>query len=481
MKQKILLTLLIASISVSVSAQKSTAYAITASQKGGSSWTEVKLVDLTTGDEVKSIYASKDDPQIFNARTGKAIEKKNNDNVSQTKVSVYTMPGGNEIKSNDNSTTPQAIRTIINAKVNTNINTSVNTNINTHVRTFIIVSSPDKPFSTKSAALAYDKKHERLYYTPMGINQLRYIDLKSGKIFYFEDEPLGVLSGPGDISNQIPRMVTGSDGNVYALTNNGNHLIRITTNKKAEITDLGALTDDASNGNYSVHSPSGYGGDIVAAKSGELYLITANHVVFKIDMKTMTATSKGAIQGLPRGFSTNGAAVEEGTKIIVASSNSTEGYFRFDINTMSAEKVSNSGSVYNASDLANGNLITVDKKKKEDPKVEPEPEVKPDEPSASKANPAENAIVSENKISIYPNPVTSGQFKLSFNNYVAGKYQVQVMDIEGKTIYSQSVTINYKSQVSDVKLPSLTAKGNYFVKVVDENNKVINLDKLIVQ
>jgi len=26
----------------------------------------------------------------------------------------------------------------------------------------------DKPFSTNSAALAYDKKHDRLYYTPMG-------------------------------------------------------------------------------------------------------------------------------------------------------------------------------------------------------------------------------------------------------------------------------------------------------------------------
>ena len=100
--------------------------------------------------------------------------------------------------------------------------------------------------------MAYDKKHERLYYTPMGINQLRYIDLKSNKIYYFENEPFGTVSGPGDGANQICRMVIASDGNGYALTNDANHLIRFTTGKNPVITDLGALTDDASNANFPV-------------------------------------------------------------------------------------------------------------------------------------------------------------------------------------------------------------------------------------
>ena len=116
----------------------------------------------------------------------------------------------------------------------------------------------DKPFATNSAACAYDKKHDRLYYTPMGINQLRYIDLKSNtpRIYYFEDEPFGALNGPRDIPNQITRMVIASDGNGYALTNDANHLIRFTTKKSTVITDLGPLTDDPANGSVSVHNPS---------------------------------------------------------------------------------------------------------------------------------------------------------------------------------------------------------------------------------
>lgn len=34
------------------------------------------------------------------------------------------------------------------------------------------------PFATGVAAAAFDKKHNRLYYTPMFVDQLRYIDLR---------------------------------------------------------------------------------------------------------------------------------------------------------------------------------------------------------------------------------------------------------------------------------------------------------------
>src|SRR4030095_9401529 len=90
-------------------------------------------------------------------------------------------------------------------------------------------------------------------------------------------------------------------------------------------------------------------------------------------IESRTASHLGAIQGLPRGFSTNGAMVEEGSKVIVCSSESTEGYFRFDLNTLQAERVSEQGAVFNASDLANGNLAF--EKKKKDKKKEEEPAV----------------------------------------------------------------------------------------------------------
>jgi hypothetical protein len=290
-------------------------YAITAADKGGHSWREVRLMDINAGAEVKNIYDSKKEIEPLNARTGKAIEKKE---TTASKASTVTF------------TRSQAPEKRV---VNLDDALSPNTHTRTITRVVVFRENPaqsDKPFATNSAAMAYDKKHERLYYTPMSINQLRYIDLKSGKIYYFEGEDFGVVKSGGDVGNQITRMVIASDGNGYALTNNANHLIRFTTGKKPEITDLGAVTDDAA-AKISVHSSGGYGGDMVADASGNLYLITAGRNVFKINIDTKAATYVGAIKGLPKGFSTNGAMVEEGSKVIVASSESTVGYYRFDL------------------------------------------------------------------------------------------------------------------------------------------------------
>ena len=79
MKLKILLLFVMVPLFSAVCAQKNPktiAYAITGVQKGNSSWTEVRLVDITTGEEVKSIYQSKNQVEILNARTGKPIVKK---------------------------------------------------------------------------------------------------------------------------------------------------------------------------------------------------------------------------------------------------------------------------------------------------------------------------------------------------------------------------------------------------------------------
>src|SRR5687767_9130989 len=94
MKQKFLLFLLASFIVCGVSAQKNkkvTAYAITANEKGATHWSEVRLVDITTGDEVESVYSPDQKPQILNARTGKVIEKKTAD-VTTTGSATTTSP-----------------------------------------------------------------------------------------------------------------------------------------------------------------------------------------------------------------------------------------------------------------------------------------------------------------------------------------------------------------------------------------------------
>lgn len=312
----------------------------------------------------------------------------------------------------------------------------------------------------------------------MAINQLRYIDLKSGKIYYFENEAFGTVSGIGDGPNQITRMVIASDGNGYALTNDANHLIRFTTGKNPVITDLGALTDDAANGNLSVHSRRGYGGDMIADASGNLYLLTANRNVFKIAINTKVATHQGTIKGLPEGFTTNAAMVEDGSKVIVASSESAVGYYRFDLTTMQAEKVSTSPLVFNASDLANDKLAFA--KKKKDKKNETPEEQKQTTEEASRKSPAQD-IIANNGIAIYPNPVTNGFVKISFANQPAGRYNVELIDISGKLIQSKEVNINGNMQIEEVRLPKTLSGGNYLLKVTGVANNVSVTNKIVVQ
>ena len=84
-------------------------------------------------------------------------------------------------------------------------------------------------------------------------------------------------------------------------------------------------------------------------------------------------------------------------------------------------------------------------------------------------------------ISVYPNPVSNGLVKLSFDNLAAGKYQIQFMDISGKLIRSQEVNIDNKIQVEEFKLPDLISKGNYLIKVFSDTNKISIVNKLAVQ
>ncbi len=397
--------------------QKGTAYAITSVEKGAAKWTEVRLVNLESGEELQSVFKSAAAAEIVSARTGKAVP----------------LAGADAKK-----------------------------------------AALEKPFATNSAACAYDKKSNRLYYTPMGINQLRYIDLKakSPKLYYFDDEPFGVVKGTGDIPSQITRMVFGADGAGYALSNDGRHLLRFTTKKKAEITDLGSLTDDPTNGRYSIHSPANYGGDMVAGKEGNLYLIAANNAVYKINTQSRVASYIGRIKGLPNGYSTNGAVAEGNTNIVVSSSKSTEGYFRFDLNTLKAEKISSGPSVYNASDLANALFVWEEKEEKKE-------EVAKAEAVADAVAPRE--VIKRNTISVYPNPVTNGFFKISFADQQPGRYNVQLLDVAGKVISTRPFNLVNKVQVEEFRLPQQLASGNYLVRVVNDNLAMPIVQQLVIQ
>jgi len=135
MKKTLLLLVMTSCITVAFSQKRKktdqplTGYAITAVEKGGRSWKEVRLVNITTGEEVKSIYQSKQEIEAFNARTGNPVVKKD---VTATKAAP--------------------------TKKVVNLDQELAAaNGNVRVKTIVINHSAiqyDKPFATNSAAMA---------------------------------------------------------------------------------------------------------------------------------------------------------------------------------------------------------------------------------------------------------------------------------------------------------------------------------------
>lgn len=350
--------------------QRTTAYAITGAERGGHRWTEVNLVDATTGEVIAPVYQSKSEVKRLNARTGKPIAVA--PAAAPARQTMTQLAPGKQ--TGTITTVEEGIVVVrkmapMTADVQTLTVKDANGNERTvQARRVMIRSSggpKEDPFATTSAACAYDKKNNRLYYTPLGINQLRYIDLKAKEpsVCYFEEEAFGTTQGMGDVANQITRMVMAADGKGYALSNDAQQLIQFNTKRKPVITNLGAVTDDPSNGRFSINGRSAYGGDLVADDRENLYLLTANRRVYRIALETRVAKYLGSISGLPEGFTTNGAVVEDDNHIIVSSSQSTSGYYRVNMENLQAEKLTN-GTVFNASDLANDRLLSIRKKKR---------------------------------------------------------------------------------------------------------------------
>jgi hypothetical protein len=324
-------------------------------------------------------------------------------------------------------------------------------------------------FGTGVAAIALDKKNNRLYYTPMLIDQLRYIDLKTMKVFFVADRAFtGKPQKSPDQGNIVTRMVIASDGNGYAMTNDATQLIRFSTDKKSAITDLGSIVDDQANKNVSVHnSCSSFGGDMIADDNGNLYVFSARNHVFKINIESKVATHLGIITGLPEGFTVNGAAVNDENKIIVASATHGGSLYTLDAKTLVAVNYPVAGTLWQSSDLANSNLLVSG--------------TRPLTKNIDVISRTIPANTGDGKINIYPNPITNKQFVIQFNQLDAGNYTVQVTDVTGRQIVQQSVTVGSENQSQTIKLPSITSGGFYLVKVTDINKKSVFSTKVVVQ
>ena len=327
-----------------------------------------------------------------------------------------------------------------------------------------IANNISAPFNTGVAAMAFDKRNNRLYFTPMFIDQLRYVDLKTMKVYYVTDQPFTTFGNHNDEGKIITRMVIAPDGNGYAITNDANTFIKFSTGKKLEVTQLGSLVDDPSNGGVSIHNRcSSWGGDLIADDEGSLYIFSSRNSIYKVNVETKVAKLLGYIKGLPQDFTTNGAVVNDEGKILVSSAVNGNAYYVVDTKSWAATAFQAAAGVFRSSDLANSNYL----------------QTKPRSSGTEMVREAEN--IQPSKIMIYPNPISNNQFSLQFGKVEAGNYKVELTDVTGRLIVQRMVNVQAEDQVENISLKPSTAKGIYLVNVIDQYKKSTASQKIVVQ
>ena len=401
MKKIILPALLLSTLLVTqAKAQSNKAFAITSESKGSYNWSIVREIDLSTGEVIRTLY-----------------------NPAENKAIAYETAAGSKLSNNN----MQSAATY-----------------------------------SGVAAAAFDAKHNRLYFSQMWTNELRYFDLNSNETKVVINDDNNYSTGVrNDESNIITRMTFAADGNGYALTNDGNQLIRFTTDNKPVITNLGPLLDSKNNNGIGVHNQcTSWGGDMIADVYGNLYLITYRNHIFKINIQTRVAEHVGTIKNLPATFTSNGAAVDANGDVFLSSAVNAENYYRVNLSTLEATLVDKKeATIYNASDLANANLAY--KNTKTAPILAAE-------------------IIGNNAVSIYPNPAINKTFTVQFQKVPAGVYVVEMSDANGRKILAKTVTVN-GMQNEKVNLPKSSAVGLYMIKVTNNSGKAVYNDKVVVQ
>jgi hypothetical protein len=310
-----------------------------------------------------------------------------------------------------------------------------------------------------------------LFFVPMRMGQLRWMDANvknDAPSFYGVAIPNYKPSISSDENNNITRMVIASDNNGYAITNDGNHVYKFTTGKNPVVTDLGALIDAEENKGLSVHNKcSSWGGDMIADAYGKLYIISASRSIFVVDVNTLITTYKGTIGGLPANYTTNGAAVDADGNVILSSATAFVGYYKLNMKDLSTTKMEGSDVVYNASDLASGNLL-----------YQKEADQARANSFANTASPSTELSYASN--TVFPNPVTGSNFRIMLGGEYQGNYTVVVTDLSGRALQTTKTTIVKGQQLQQVNLLSRPTAGTYLVKVLDGKGAEILSERVVI-
>lgn len=317
------------------------------------------------------------------------------------------------------------------------------------------------------AACALDTRHNRLYFSPMHFSELRYLDLtKSNAEFTVVKSNIVPLKNGVKYQSEeshLTRMVFAADGYGYALTNDSKNFIRFSADKDAKVEDLGSLTNASSNKQFSIfEKETGWGGDMVADAFGNLVIVTAKHHIYSVDVRTKVATYLGTIIGLPVNYTTNGAVVDTDGNLVVSSANILDGLYKVSVDNFTAIKINSSESPFNASDMANGNML-----------------------SQKRFDLMRQGFVVNNTIrnaaKVFPNPVVGKNFNLLLSGEQSGLHQVVLTDLSGKVIQTTSLNLTLGNKNQTISLKNKYTRGSYFVKMYNDSKQLVLSEKIVVQ
>jgi len=90
----------------------------------------------------------------------------------------------------------------------------------------------------------------------------------------------------------------------------------------------------------------------------------------------------------------------------------------------------------------------------------------------------EQTILSENQMTIFPNPFTNN-FKVTYNFETKGDYLLHVYDVKGQLLFAKSYQLSEGEQTLDLDLSTQTLKeGMYIIQISDNADRILATNKV---
>lgn len=302
------------------------------------------------------------------------------------------------------------------------------------------------------ASLAFDQKNNSLVFVPMFSSNIYVMNNRTKEITLVENT--AIKSVQCTIDSHITRMTATKDGIIYAMSNSGSQLIKISSeNGKYSVKDLGTIKDISTNTDKKLSTmQTGFGGDMVADADGNLYVFSAFNNVFKINVRNLTSEFMGTVSGLPENYTSNGAAVNANGDIVVGNARG-EGLYEINFKTLEAKAVSGDFKmpIY---DLASSYFLN------------------------DKAVSTSEMFTG---IEIYPTKVNQQFFNIKINNEkVKGNLKVELADYMGNKLMKQNINVVRNNSEFKINLSKYNA-GVYIVNIQDAAGNAIFSTKIVIE